>query len=194
MEGDGGAPARLPLGVGWFSVAVTGLSVSTGAVVTVVGLPLMAAFFGVGRMIAAVERATARALLDIDPPPHPVIERGSGWWARCRRMLTDLPSWKGIADALVSLPVGIGTFTTAVVLWSVAAGATAFPVYQAFMSASDTADVPIAFSPVLDGWGRVGAVAGIGIFGLVMLALTPRILHRVANVQRTMVRRWLSGQ
>jgi hypothetical protein len=107
-------------------------------------------------------------------------------------MLTDRPSWKGIAYALFSLPLAIVTTTTAIVLWSVTVAATAFPVYQAFLTASDTADVPEAFESILHGWGRVGFAVGAGALGIVLLGLTPRIVHRLADVQRAVIRRWLS--
>jgi hypothetical protein len=173
----------LPTSAVWFSVAVAGLFTSAAVMVTIIGVPLTVALLRCGRMIGAAERTVGRALLGTDLPPFPPVSKDGTWWHRVRRMLTDAPSWRGVAYAIVSLPVGVVMFTSTVVLWSVSAGATAFPVYQAFLSDSDIADVPDAFEPILHGWGRVGFVAGVALLGVVLLAMTPRLLHRLANVQ-----------
>jgi hypothetical protein len=183
----------LPLGAIWFTLAVTALSVSAALAVTVVGVPLLALVLraargGVGR----VERASAAALLDTDVPPFPPRSTDGTWWERGRRSLRDGPSWKAVGYSLLSLPIGIVTFTATVVMWSVTAAAMAFPVYQAFLSDSDTADVPDAFASFLHGWGRVGGSAAVFVVGVILLAATPRVVHALANVQRAFVRGWLS--
>jgi hypothetical protein len=77
-----------------------------------------------------------------------------------------------------------------VVLWSVSAAMTTFPVYQAWMS--NSGDVPDRLAPFVQGWGRVGATAAVGLVGLGLLALTPRLVHWLADTQRWCVQRWLS--
>jgi hypothetical protein len=181
----------LPTGIVWFTVATTGLAVSVSLLITVVGVPLLLLVLGFGRIVGTVERASARALLDADLAPFPPVTSGSTFWATIRGRLSDGPSWKGVAYALASLPIGIVSFTCAVVLWTVTAAMVTFPVYQIWMS--DTDGVPDALSAFVEGWGRVGSVAAIGLIGLGLLALAPRIVHGLAHIQRTIVRSWLSA-
>ena len=183
----------LPTSVAWSTIVVTGLSVSASLLITLVGLPLLVLLLRFGRVIGAVERAASRALLGLDLRPVAAPSTEGTMWARARRTLGDGPSWKALVYAVVSLPVGIIAFTTTVVLWSVTAAAVTLPAYQAFLSASDAADVPDALSPLLHGWGRAGAVTIVGLVGAVLLALTPRLLHRLAYAHHRLVRRWLSA-
>ena len=70
----------LPFGIAWFVILVTGLSVSFGLLVTLIGIPLMVLTVSFGRVIGIVERAKARGLLDADLPafPQPRSRPGDG--------------------------------------------------------------------------------------------------------------------
>src|SRR4051794_10615409 len=72
----------LPLGIAWFTILVTGISVSAGLLITLIGIPLLVLTVAFGRVIGAVERAKARALLGADLPAFPKQRRGrdEGWW------------------------------------------------------------------------------------------------------------------
>jgi hypothetical protein len=181
----------LPTGIIWFTIATTGLAVSASLLITLVGLPLLILVLAFGRLVGTVERAGARTLHDTELPAFPPLTNGPTLWATVRRRLSDGPSWKGIAYALMSLPIGIVAFTSAVVVWAVTAGLVAFPVYQLWMS--DTDDVPDALSSFVEGWGRVGSVAAVGVIGLALLALAPRIIHGLARIQCGIVRRLLAA-
>jgi len=181
----------LPAGIVWFTMATTALSVSASLLITIIGIPLLLVAVRLGRLVGSVERTTARALLDMQLAPFPPVARDGGVWARVRRSLSDRPSWRGIAYALGLLPVGIVMFTLTFVLWCAAAAAATFPLYGVFMS--DSEDVPEALASFTHGWGRAGATAAIGLLGLVLLGLTPRLVHGLANLQRRMVGRLLSS-
>jgi hypothetical protein len=175
----------LPLGTVWFTALVTGLSLSAGLMITIVGLPLLLLVLLLGRAIAAVERGVAGALLDLDVEPFAPLRTDGSAWARLGQALSDPPSWKGVGYGVLALPFGIATFTTTVVLWSVAAGMATFPITQLWMSGQD--DVPVDLEPFVEGWGRVGSTAAIGVAGLALLAVTPRGIHALASVQRRVV-------
>ncbi|HEX9259400.1 MAG TPA: sensor domain-containing protein, partial [Acidimicrobiales bacterium] len=89
----------LPAGIVWFTVAVTALSVSASLMITVIGLPLLLLALRIGRVVGAVERASARTMLDTDLPGFAPISREGTAWTRIRGSLADGPSWKGIAYA-----------------------------------------------------------------------------------------------
>ena len=181
----------LPTGVVWFTVATTGLSVAAGLLITVVGLPLLLLVLRVGRLVAAAERVIARRLLDLELAPPPPVRTSGPLWTRVRSASADRPSWKGLAYAVVSLPVGIVSFTITVVLWAVTVAMVSFPATQVLMSGTD--DVPDALSSLVHGWGRVGASTAIGVVGLALVAVTPRLVHHLADVQRRLLRGMLSG-
>ena len=93
---------------------------------------------------------------------------------------------------MLALPVGILTFTAAVVTWTVAGALAAFPVYGAFLSGADLDDVPEVLDPFVHGWGRVGSTIGVAVVGVLLLAVAPRIIHRLADAQRRFMAHWLA--
>jgi hypothetical protein len=183
----------LPVGTLVFSIVVTGLSLSAGLLVTLVGLPLLVALVAGGRVIGSVERSMARALLDTDLPAPAPIDRTGSVWVRGRRTLRDGPGWRGLAFGLLALPVGVLTFTAGLVTWAVAGALVAFPVYGPFISDADLDDVPEVLDPFVHGWGRIGSTIGVALVGVLLLALAPRIIHRLADCQRRFVSRWSAG-
>lgn len=177
----------LPLGVAWFTWAVTLLSTGGGLLVTLIGFPLLAFTVVSGRWIGAAERARSRALLDDDPPaPAPLVHEPGAWnWTKAA--LTDRTGWKALAYSGVMLPWGIVTFTLAVTVWSLALGLVALPTF-------DWALPDGGFewgSYRLTGLGLVGAYVGCFVLGLALLAATPRIVAAVAEGDRRLVRRLL---
>ena len=98
----------LPLGIAWFTVLVTGLSVSAGLLITLIGIPLLVLTVAFGRVIGIVERAKARALLDADLPAFPKQRRrpDESWWKWALRRAGDGPSWRGVAYGFISFPLG----------------------------------------------------------------------------------------
>jgi len=118
----------LPLGVAWFTLVVTGLSVGAGVLVLMfIGVAVVALTLVSMRLVSAVERGRARLLLDVDVPDPFVPLRWQGTWKdRAKMIFADRTSWKAMAYSLLMLPVGILTFTLAVTLWSVALSMAAF--------------------------------------------------------------------
>jgi hypothetical protein len=102
----------LATGVVYFTFVVTGLSLSAGFAILIIGVPFFLAFIGVlalgeGRLLEAVtgERMPRR-------PVHPGPP--ASWWRRIGEMLTDVRTWTTLLYLLVMLPLGIVYFTVAV--------------------------------------------------------------------------------
>ena len=86
MEGDAAGGLNLPLGIAWFTIIVTGLSVGFGTLVTLIGIPVLLLLLLFSRVLSAVERARAGLLLDIDvPSPFRSLWWRAGWGRRSRR-------------------------------------------------------------------------------------------------------------
>jgi signal transduction histidine kinase len=186
----------LPLGIAWFTVLVTGLSVSAGMLITLVGIPLLVATVAFGRVIGSVERAKARAMLgagDLPAFPKQRSRPGESWWKRAWRRIGDGPSWRGVAYGFIALPLGIAWFTVAITLWAVSLYGAAWFIYTPFIP-DDSNGGPYHFGDnyVLTGWGRFGFGLGVTVIGLVLLALTPRIIHGIAAAERGIIRGLLS--
>ncbi len=177
----------LPLGIAWFTIAITLLSVSAGLFVTVIGIPLMIATVWIGRAIAAADRARAAALLDIDVRPYPRrAPTSTGLWARVGAGLGDRGGWQGLLYGFLMLPWGITTFVVTITLWSVALGGATAPIWGWLV------DQQFGEDYVLKGWGRLGWIAGNFVLGLVLLYVTPFIVRGFAAVDKALVRGLLS--
>jgi len=177
----------LPIGIAWFTIVVTIVATSAGLVVTVVGLPLLALSVLFGRVIGDVERARARALLDLDRPAFVPFGRAGSGWSRIRAALGDGPGWMGLAYGVVMLPWGIAAFTIAVTWWSMALGLVSSPAWAWALP-----DGPFSDSYRLTGAGLVGYDVAMVLIGGLMLYLTPMVIHGLASIDRALVRGMLS--
>ena len=184
----------LPFGIAWFVILVTGLSVSAGLLVTLIGIPLLVLTVAFGRVIGVVERAKARSLLDADLPafPKPRFRPGDSVWKRAWRHIGDGPAWRGVAYGFISFPIGIVWFVVTVTLWSVAFSGALWWVYTPFIPEDDGGPYHFGETYVLHGWGRFGYGLGVTVVGLVLLALAPRIIHGLALAERGIIRGLLS--
>ena len=106
----------LPLGTIWFTVLVTGASVSISMlIVALLGIPMLLGMWYVCRAFANIERTTATALLDLPLPLAPIASPYRGnVWVRLRSMSRDRDRWRELAYLVLRFPVGIATFTVAV--------------------------------------------------------------------------------
>ena len=111
----------LPLGTLWFSVLVTGVSVSVSMlIVALLGIPMLLGMWYVVRACANVERHATNVLLDRNVPYSPMAsgQRGNVW-VRLRELSRDPHRWREAAYLMLRFPAGIATFTVAVTaLWT----------------------------------------------------------------------------
>lgn len=119
----------LATGVFYFTVAVTGISLSIGLSVLVIGLIVPVLFFGVVRVIALVEGRIIEVLLGERMPRRPpYTDRDLPFWQRIKAMFTDPRSWSTLCYMLLMLPLGVAWFTLAVTGISLSVGLLAAPV------------------------------------------------------------------
>lgn len=106
----------LPLGIIWFTVLVTGLSVGVGVlVVALAGIPVLLGMGYLTRGFANAERVVANMLLAQHLRPAPLASTARGnLWVRLRAMAADGDRWRELGFLLLRLPVGVATFTAAV--------------------------------------------------------------------------------
>lgn len=105
----------LATGVVYFTFAVTGLSLSAGLAVLIIGVPFFLAFIGVARVISQGEGRLLEAITGERMPRRPLHPGPPAtWWTRILNMLKDTRTWTTILYLLLMLPLGIVYFTVAV--------------------------------------------------------------------------------
>src|SRR5690606_41783820 len=108
---------------------VTGLSLSLGLAITLIGIPFVILFFGSVRELALVEGRIVEAMLGERMPRRPLYrEAGRPLLQRIGEMFTDPRSWSTLAYMLLMLPLGIFYFTIAITLLSISLAALLAPV------------------------------------------------------------------
>jgi uncharacterized membrane protein len=119
----------LATGIVYFVFVVTGLSLSAGLAVLIVGFPFFLAFIGIARVISLGEGRLLEAVTGERMPRRPVHPGPPvGIWSRIVEMLKDPRTWTTLAYLLLMLPLGIIYFTLAVVGISLAGGLIAAPL------------------------------------------------------------------
>ena len=127
----------LATGTFYFAWVVTGVSVSLGMSVLIIGIPLIVLYFGSVRLLSLVEGRIVEAMLGERMPRRPLYsERGKPWLQRIADLFTDPRSWSTQLYFLLMLPLGIGYFTAAVTLLAVSLAFIAAPVAVLFGSIS----------------------------------------------------------
>ena len=110
----------LATGIVYFTVVVTGASVSAGFALLIIGIPVVLLFIGIVRLLSLVEGRIVETMLGVRMPRRPLYsERGKPWLERIGRMFTDPRTWSTMLYQLLMLPLGIVYFTLAVTLMSV---------------------------------------------------------------------------
>ena len=119
----------LATGIVYFTFVVTGLALSAGFAVLVIGIPFFLAFIGIARVIALGEGRLLEAMTGERMPRRPVHPGAPvGWLRRIGEMLKDARTWTTLLYLLLMLPMGIIYFTVAVTGLSVGLAFAATPL------------------------------------------------------------------
>lgn len=98
----------LATGVFYFTWVVTGLSLSLGLAVLIIGIPFTVLFFGSIRVLSLVEGRIVEVMLGERMPRRPLYSaRGRSVWQRIGDMFTDPRSWTTLLYMLLMLPLGV---------------------------------------------------------------------------------------
>jgi len=161
----------LATGIFYFTWAVTGLSLSVGLSVLIIGLPFIVLFFGSVRVLSLVEGRIVEAMLGMRMPRRPVYPaRDMSLMKRIGSMFTDVHTWTTLCYMWLMLPLGIVYFTLAVTLLSVSVALIGAPLAMLFQSdwlpglyVNHRVVVDWGFGEHVPGWGDALAMCVIGI-------------------------------
>lgn len=173
-----------PLGLIYFVLLTTGISLGIGLYLIVVGLPLLVLVLMLWRQLVKLERLQAKWLLNLETRPEPILrwaEAKRAWpWFRAR--LSSSLTWKGLGFLFLKFPLGLGAFVLMVVMLSVSLALVAAPILhkQGLISVDDVSLLVIN-SPVHG--------AGIVLLGLLLLVLSLHLFNGYAKLFR-----WLSDK
>jgi Putative sensor/HAAS len=174
----------LVTGIFYFTFAVTGLSLSLGLAIVIIGLPMFIAFIGIARVISLGEGRLLEAVSGERMPRRPVHPGSHGnLWERIVAMLQDGRTWTTLAYLVMMLPLGIVYFTVATTGLSVGVALLLVPFVgmaqrSEWWGSSNIG--PLVISPAwLDtpvGW------AFCGIFGVVILTTLLHVARLVIGL------------
>jgi uncharacterized membrane protein len=175
----------LATGIIYFVLAVTGLSLSVGLSVLIIGVPFFLMFMAVCRVVSLAEGRLIEAMTGARMPRRPVHQGAAlGFWARTGEMLKDRRTWTTIAYFLSMLPLGIIYFVLAVAGLSISLSFIALPLAVVLSQA---------------GWFGIGGIEvfehaqpewifrtgfGIPILGVAGVLLLTSLMHLARGIGR----------
>ena len=156
----------LATGILYFTWAVTGISLSAGLLVLIIGLPFTGLFILSVRGIGLVEGRIVEALLGIRMPRRQQYNRGNmGLWQRFKNIVLDKYTWFSIVYMILQLPLGIVYFSLFITLISVSLAGVSLPILQLIYRVPVHIGIHYYY---LDGWLLFVAVIG----GILLATLT----------------------
>jgi uncharacterized membrane protein len=119
------------IGIAYFTWAITGLSLSVGLLVIIVGIPLTCLFLLSVRGIALIEGRLVEALTGVRMPRRTIFSRKDvGFWQKVKSLFADRLTWTGIIYMILQMPLGIIYFTVFVSLIAVSIGLILRPIFE----------------------------------------------------------------
>lgn len=124
----------LPLGILYFTWAVTGISLSLGLGILIFGFLFFLFFMSTVRAVSLVECRVVEALLGERMPRRPSVVPPQGKWTeRIKFWVTDSRTWLTILYMILRLPLGIVYFVVVVTFLAFALSFTVAPFAQLFL-------------------------------------------------------------
>ncbi len=141
-------------GIFYFTWVVTGISLSAGLAVLIIGIPFVILFLGSIRVLSLVEGRIVEVMLGERMPRRPLYSsRGKPLLARIGEMFTDPRTWSTLLYMVLMLPLGMTYFTIAVTMLSIS---------LSFISAPISVWLGLAQANVdFDGWSTFGIQNGV---------------------------------
>lgn len=121
----------LVTGIFYFTWTVTGLSLSVGLFILIIGIPFALLFVGSVRVLALIEGRIVEGLLGVRMPRRlpPATAAEETVWAKIKDALIDIRTWSSMLYLLLMLPLGVAYFTIAVTGLACSLGVTAAALF-----------------------------------------------------------------
>jgi uncharacterized membrane protein len=156
----------LATGIFYFVWTVTGLALSIGLFVLIIGIPFALLFIASERVIAHVEGRMVETLLGVRMPRRlpPQYPKYRTLLSRIGEALTDVRTWSSMFYLLLMLPLGIVYFVIAVVGLALSLGTTVMALFSLLTNQSHIQmDVLPVVEHILQTAPGLIVLAGIGV-------------------------------
>jgi uncharacterized membrane protein len=155
-------------GIVYFTVVVTGLSLSAGMAVLIIGIPVVILFVGIVRLLSLVEGRLVETMLGERMPRRPLyVGRGQPLLQRIGAMFTDPRTWSAMLYMVLMMPLGTIYFTVAVTGMSVSLALVAGGIAAALDSVGLlTVEGTVYYGPFLHPVLAAPLLVVLGVLGL----------------------------
>ncbi|MDI9239200.1 sensor domain-containing protein [Lysobacter sp. LF1] len=175
----------LATGIFFFTWVVTGISLSAGLAVLIIGIPFVILYFGSVRMLSLVEGRIVETMLGERMPRRPLYtERGKPLLSRIGDLFTDPRVWATQLYFLLMLPLGILYFTVAVTGLTVSLTLIAAPIAAMF-----GADSRLSIDGLV--WGEPWLYPVAMLAGVILLFLTLHAARLVGHLHGQLAKHML---
>jgi len=168
----------LATGIVYFTIVVTGLSLSFGLAILIIGVPFALLFLAVVRAISLAEGRMVEGLLGERMPRRPrMVGVQGGLWQRIKSWLADYRSWTTMLYMVLQLPLGIVYFTTVVTALSLSVAVFILPIAQ--IAAGEAVIRGLNYGYLIQPWAMplVMAAGVLGLFVTLWLAKGVGYVH-----------------
>ena len=178
----------LVTGIAYFTLAVTGISLSVGLSIMIFGIPVILLFLSLIRGVSFLEGRVVEALLGVRMPRRPrVVAREGKVFERIKWWFTDRRTWTSLFYMLLQLPLGIAYFTGVITVLALSLAVIAAPLIQVLF---DTPVIYIGeYAYMIETWAMPFAVA-LGVLSLLILL---HIVRAVGKLHGTYAKIMLVG-
>ncbi len=152
----------LATGTFYFTWVTTGVSLSLGLLVLIIGIPFLVLFLATTRLLSLIEGRLIEAMLGMRMPRRPApAPTGETWLNRIGALFTDYRTWSTLLYQLLMLPLGIIYFTVAITIIATGCGlivgsvAMVLDATQLLQLEGATFQVPVWTAPL---WLLVGVL------------------------------------
>jgi uncharacterized membrane protein len=179
----------LATGIFYFTWVVTGVSLSGGLAVLIIGIPFVILYFGSIRVLSLVEGRIVEVMLGERMPRRPLYStRGRPWLERIKDLFTDPRTWATQLYFLLMLPLGIAYFTVAVTGLATSLGLIVAPVAALFGGFNGGLWVDDVHMVGVDGWW---ALPLCFIVGVVLLFATLHLARAIGHLHGQLAKHML---
>lgn len=121
-------------GIIYFTWAVTGLSLTIGFAILIIGVPFLVLFLLSIQGVALVEGRIIEALLGVRMPRRPIASKKHlGFWKWLVALFKDKRSWTTLVYMVIMMPLGIVYFTLIITFLSIGLWGISHPAWQYFL-------------------------------------------------------------
>ena len=176
----------LATGIFYFTWTVTGLSLSMGLAILIIGVPFAVFFISTVRALALVEGRLVETMLGVRMPRRPLYaDRGKPFGTRVKNMFTDPRTWSTLLYMVLKLPLGIVYFTLAIIGLSLSLGLAVSPITKATIGIGLVNINDLVIAPPL--WALPLTLP----LGIALLCLTLHMARGIGQMQGQLAKHFL---